>query len=156
MADETDQHDSVGAWAKKYHLTSRALIESTLREHDLGPTQWYVLHQLIHEGTTLQRDLGQLLRIERATLSGIVATLVRKGLVTQTPDAVDQRQRLLSITEAGRKLWRVLPDPVALSLAVSFDGADESDLAVTRRVLQEAVRRLEDHLAAQDAVGRGR
>jgi DNA-binding MarR family transcriptional regulator len=116
----------------------------------------YVLHQLVHVGPTLQRDLGQLLRIERATLSGIVATLVRKGLVTQTPDAVDQRQRLLSITEAGRNLWAGLPDPVALALAVSFDGADEADLAVTRRVLQDAVRRIEDHLAAQDAVGRGR
>ena len=151
-----DQHDSVGAWAKKYHLTSRALIESTLREHDLGPTQWYVLHQLVHAGPTLQRDLGQLLQIERATLSGIVATLVRKDLVTQTPDAVDQRQRLLSITEAGQNLWTGLPDPVALALAVSFDSADENDLAVTRRVLQNAVRRLEDHLAAQDAAGRGR
>jgi DNA-binding MarR family transcriptional regulator len=155
MADEADQHDSVGAWAKKYHLTSRALIESTLREHDLGPTQWYVLHQLIYVGPTLQRDLGQLLRIERATLSGVVATLVRKSLVTQTPDLVDQRQRLLSITEAGRNLWTGLPDPVALALAVSFDGADEADLAVTRRVLQDAVQRLEDHLAAQAAIRRG-
>ena len=153
MADEVDQHDSVGAWAKKYHLTSRALIESTLREHDLGPTQWYVLHQLVHEGPTLQRDLGRVLQIERATLSGIVATLVRKGLVTQTPDAVDQRQRLLSITDVGQSLWTGLPDPVAMAQAVSFDGADENDLAVTRRVLQDAVRRLEDHLAAQSTAG---
>ena len=156
MADEADQHDSVGAWAKKYHLTSRALIESILREHNLGPTQWYVLHQLVHAGPTLQRDLGRLLHIERATLSDIIATLVRKGLVAQTPDAVDQRQRLLSITESGHNLWTGLPDPVALALAVSFDGADENDLAVTRRVLQDAVRRLEDHLAAQDAAGRRR
>ncbi len=148
MTDEAYQHDSVGAWAKKYHLTSRALIESELREHDLGPTQWYVLHQLVHAGPTLQRDLGRLLQIERATLSGVIATLVRKGLVTQTPDAVAQRQRLLSITEAGLSLWFGLPDPVALALAVSFDGADGNDLAVTRRVLKEAVRRLEDHLAA--------
>jgi DNA-binding MarR family transcriptional regulator len=153
MADEADQHDSVGAWAKKYHLTSRALIESTLREHDLGPTQWYVLHQLVHAGRTLQRDLGRLLQIERATLSGVVATLVRKGLVTQTPDAVDRRQRLMSITEAGQNLWIGLPDPVALALAVSFDGADEDDLAVTRRVLQDAVRRLEHHLAGREGTG---
>ena len=156
MTDEADQHDSVGAWAKKYHLTSRALIESTLREYDLGPTQWYVLHRLVHEGPTLQRDLGQLLRIERATLSGIVATLVRKNLVTQRPDAIDQRQRLLSITEIGQGLWRTLPDPVALTLAVSFDGADEAELATTRRVLQDAVRRIEEHLDAQDSVQRGR
>jgi len=151
VADEQDHHDSVGAWAKKYHLASRALIESVLREHDLGPTQWYVLHRLVNVGPTLQRDLSQLLRIERATLSGVVATLVRKGLVTQNPDAVDQRQRVLSITDAGRTLWADLPDPVALALEVSFAGADERDLAVTRRVLQTATRRLEEHLAAQDA-----
>lgn len=156
MAEGADQHDSVGAWAKKYHLTSRALIESTLREHDLGPTQWYVLHQLVHAGPTLQRDLSQLLRIERATLSGVVATLVRKGFVTQAPDAVDQRQRLLSITESGRNLWAELPDPVALALAVAFDGVDEADLAVARQVLQGAVARIEDHLAAQTAAMRGR
>ncbi len=157
MADEDrDQHDSVGAWAKKYHFASRALIESTLREHDLGPTQWYVLHRLVNVGPTLQRDLSQLLKIERATLSGVVATLVRKGLVTQTPDAVDQRQRVLSITDAGRTLWANLPDPVELTLAVSFAGADEADLAVARRVLQVATRRLEEHMAAQDATGRTR
>jgi DNA-binding MarR family transcriptional regulator len=149
MADEANQHDSVGAWAKRYHLTSRALIESTLRQYDLGPTQWYVLHQLVHVGPTLQRDLGHLLRVERATLSSVAATLVRKGLVAQTPDTRDQRQRLLSITQAGRNLWVRLPDPVALALAVSFDGADEADLAVTRQVLQQAVQRLEDHLDAQ-------
>jgi MarR family transcriptional regulator, lower aerobic nicotinate degradation pathway regulator len=152
MADDhQDQHDSVGAWAKKYHLTSRALIESTLREHDLGPTQWYVLHRLVNVGPTLQRDLSQLLKIERATLSGVVATLVRKGLVTQTPDAVDQRQRMLSITDAARTLWAGLPDPVALALTVSFEGVDEADLAVARRVLEAATRRLEEHMAAPDA-----
>lgn len=70
-----------------------------------------MLHQLVHAGATLQRDLGQLLRIERAMLSAIIATLVRKGLVTQTPDAVDQRQRLLSLTEAGRNLWADCPTP---------------------------------------------
>jgi len=156
VADEEDQQDSVGAWAKHYHLASRALIESTLREHDLGPTQWYVLHRLVNVGPTMQRDLSQILRIERATLSGVVATLVRKGLVTQTPDAVDQRQRLLSITEAGRTLWTGLPDPVAMALTISFEGADEADLAVTRRVLRAATQRVEAHLAAQGAVARGR
>jgi MarR family transcriptional regulator, lower aerobic nicotinate degradation pathway regulator len=154
--DGADQHDSVGAWAKKYHLTSRALIESTLREHDLGPTQWYVLYQLVNDGPTMQRDLSQLLKIERATLSGVVATLVRKGFVAQVPDAVDQRQRILSITDAGRTLWAELPDPVALALSVSFDGVDEADLAVARRVLKAATQRLEEHMAAQDAAERRR
>ena len=151
MPDESDDRlDSVGAWAKKYTLTSRALIESVLREHDLGPTQWYVLHQLVNVGPTMQRDLSVLLRIERATLSGVVATLVRKGLVLQTPDPVDQRQRRLSITDAGRRLWSELPDPVAAVHAISFDGVDEAELAIARAVLRRATQRLVDHLGAAD------
>jgi MarR family transcriptional regulator, lower aerobic nicotinate degradation pathway regulator len=141
-----DQHDSVGAWAKQYYFASRALIESVLREHDLGPTQWYVLYQLVNDGPTMQRDLSQLLRIERATMSGVVATLVRKGLVAQMPDAVDQRQRILSITEAGRALWRELPDPVALAREISFDGVDVAELSAARDVLQAATQRLLQHM----------
>ncbi len=94
----------------------------------------------------MQRDLSILLKIERATLSGIVTTLVRKGLVEQTPDAADQRQRILNITDAGRELWAGLPDPVALAHDVAFSGADEGDLAITRQVLKDATQRLVDRL----------
>ena len=151
MSDEShDQLDSVGAWAKKYYLASRTLVESVLRDHDLGPTQWYVLYHLVHDGPTMQRDLSLLLRIERATLSGIVTTLVRKGFVLQTPDGVDQRQRVLSITDAGRKLWDELPDPIAIAHAIAFADADEDDLAITRQVLRTATQRLAEHMAEQD------
>jgi DNA-binding MarR family transcriptional regulator len=142
-----DRTDSVGAWAKKYYLTSRALTEATLRPWALGRTQWLVLWQLVHEGPTAQREMGRLLEIERATLSGIVSTLVRKGLVTQEADARDQRQRVLRITEAGTALWDELPDPLAVIAEVAFGGIDPSDLATARRVLQEATRRLNEHIA---------
>lgn len=87
---------------------------------------------------------------------GEVRAVIGGRLVTQTPDAVDQRQRLLSIAEAGQNLWTGLPDPVALALAVSFDGVDQNGLAVTHRVLHDAVRRIENHLPAQDPAGRRR
>jgi DNA-binding MarR family transcriptional regulator len=149
-----DHHDSVGAWAKRYYFASKSAIESVLRSYDVGSTQWYVLYQLANEGPTMQRDLGQMLHIERATLSGVVATLVRKGFIDQVPDADDQRQRLLRITPAGSKLWRQLPDPIAVIQAVSFEGADDAELATTIRVLQAATGRLNDHLSDGDTSSR--
>lgn len=141
-----DHEESVGAWAKRYHLAARAVIESILREHDLGPTQWYVLYQLVNGGPTKQRDLGRLLNLERATLSGIVATLVRKGLIDQASDQVDQRQRILRITAAGSELWGKLPDPIALTNGIAFDGADAAELATAARVLRAATDRLQAQL----------
>lgn len=143
-----NHHDTVGAWAKRYHLANRALIESVLRPYDLGSTQWYVLYQLAHHGPTVQRDMGYTLHIERATLSGIVATLVRKGLVDQVPDTVDQRQRILRLTSAGTKLWSELPDPIAVIGAVSLVGIDETDLHTTIRVLEAATQQIGDHMSS--------
>ncbi len=146
----TNQHETVGAWAKRYHLANRALIESVLRPYDLGSTQWYVLYQLANDGPTMQRDMGHTLHIERATLSGIVTTLVRKGLIDQIPDPVDQRQRLLRFTTAGTKLWNDLPDPIAIIQTVSLVDLDDAELETTIRVLQAATQRVNDHMSPVD------
>ena len=148
MAREQERlkHDSVGAWAKRFYFASRGMMDSVLRPYDLGSTQWYVLYQLANEGPTMQRDLGLKLQIERATLSGIVRTLVRKGLVDQTADAEDQRQRVLRITRAGTKLWNELPHPIDLITTVAFSDADPAELAIARRVLQTATQLLNEHI----------
>jgi len=146
----TNQHETVGAWAKRYHLANRALIESVLRPYDLGSTQWYVLYQLTNDGPTMQRDMGHTLHIERATLSGIVTTLVRKGLIDQIPDPVDQRQRLLRLTTAGTKLWNDMPDPIAIIQTVSLVDLDDTELETTIRVLQAATQRVNDHMSPVD------
>ena len=73
-------------WAKRCYLAGRVAMEAALRPYDLGATQWFVLYQLAEEGPTMQRDLLRLLQIERATLSVVVTSLVRKGLVEQVAD----------------------------------------------------------------------
>lgn len=120
-------------------------MEALLRPYDLGTTQWYVLYQLAHDGPTKQRDLVRALQVERATLSAIVAVLVRKGLVEQVPDPVDQRQKLLRMTAAGARLWKALPD-LALIHDVAFKGIDAADIAAAVRVLQTATERLEKYI----------
>ena len=138
----------MGAWAKRLYFASRAVMESVLRPYDIGSTQWYVLYQLTNDGPTMQRDLGRMLQVERATLSGIVSALVRKGLVEQTPDPADQRQRMLRITASGLKLWDELPD-LALIEALAFDGVDAAELATVVKVLQAATQRLNNHLSKE-------
>jgi DNA-binding MarR family transcriptional regulator len=144
---DDSRHESVGAWAKRYYFANRAVIESVLRPYDLGSTQWYVLYQLANDGPTMQRDLGNMLHLERATLSAVVAALVRKGFVDQVPDSADQRQRVLRITASGIELWDGLPDPLALIQKIAYDGADRAELATAVRVLQAATQRLNDHMS---------
>jgi len=117
-------------------------MEAMLRPYDIGTTQWYVLHYLAQDGPTMQRDLVQTLQVERATLSSIVGVLVRKGLVEQVPDCVDQRQKLLHLTDAGSRLWNELPDLTVIHDA-AFNGIDEASVATAIQVLQTATEQLE-------------
>ena len=136
-------HASVSAWAKRCYFAGRALMDATLRPYDLGSTQWYVLRQLANVGPTMQRDLVRTLDIERATLSGIIATLVRKDLIVQVPDAVDQRQRLLQLTAAGKALWDTLPDLTFIQ-KIAFKDIDVAALATAIEVLKTATEQLDN------------
>ena len=135
-----------GLWAKRLHMASRAMVERILRPYDLGSTQWYVMYQLAHHGPTAQREFTGLLQIEKATLSKVVGTLVRKGFVGQTPAAGNQRQRVLALTDAGRARWAELPDPVALIMEVAFGGMDAGDLEQAARLLRTATERLNNYV----------
>lgn len=146
MGDRTDTgHLAVAAWTKRCYFAGRAVMDAALRPHELGSTQWYVLWHLATNGPSIQRDLGRVLELERATLSGIISTLVRKGLVEQTSSGKDQRQRLLTLTAAGEALWAKLPD-LSFIHEAAFGGVDEAELATTVRVLQAATERLQSLL----------
>ena len=146
MTDQAGSElSSIAGWTKSCYLAGRAVMDATLRPYDIGATQWYVLRQLAIHGPTAQRDLVRLLDLERATLSGVVAALVRKGLVVQLVGDNDQRQRTLQLTEAGRALWDDLPDLQFIREA-AFGGVDPAELAITVRVLQAATARLHDLL----------
>lgn len=142
--DNNGRRDTIGAWTKRCYLAAREAMEDSLRPHGLGATQWYVLYFLVEDGPIRQRELQDRLQVERATLSSVVGALVRKELIEQVPADDDMRQKLLRITQAGRALWRDLPDLTQIH-ALAFDGIDADELEVAVRVLRTATARLEQY-----------
>lgn len=142
MANNTVDSALVGHWAKRCYLAGRALMDHALRPHGLGATQWYIMHQLAQAGPTMQRDLVGLLQIERATVSIVVTNLVRKGLVEQISDAVDQRQKQLRLSAVGAALWDELPD-LNFIRTMAFSGFSEAEIETTVRVLRTATEQLQ-------------
>ena len=141
-----EPHFGVGAWAKRCYFAGRIAMEAMLRPFDLGTTQWYIIHQLVHFGPTIQRDLGRLLQVERSTLAVIVGALVRKGLVEQVADEADQRRKLLRLTPAGTALWATLPDLSVIGDA-AFAGIGDAEKEAASRVLRLATDRLDAFIA---------
>jgi MarR family transcriptional regulator, lower aerobic nicotinate degradation pathway regulator len=134
--------ESAAMAAKQFVLANRTAMEAILRPHGLGGTQWWVLSQLATGDAVRQRDLAGALNVERATASELVLTLVRKGLVEQTPDPGDLRQKLLHLTDAGEQLWASLPDPLERLYDIAFEGTSATDLTTIARVLSAAAEQL--------------
>lgn len=72
----------------------------------LGVRELRVL-RLVHDrpGITA-KDLGNLLVLDKTLLSKNIAFLENRGLITRSPNAHDNRQQFLALTEEGMRVWR--------------------------------------------------
>lgn len=91
------------------------IVDSHLAEHNLSQGRFMVLMLLFDKmrGCPHPRtpaELADLSHVTRATMTGLIDTLERDGLVTREPDRSDRRMMSVALTEKGRALLeRVLP-----------------------------------------------
>lgn len=70
----------------------------------LSPSEAHALSELAGSGPLSQKEMGARLRLEKSTVSRLVASLERRGWVERQPDPADGRAYLVGLTEAGRRL----------------------------------------------------
>lgn len=105
--------DAEAAWARlgssPGHLIRRAQQVHTSQwstefGQELTGPQYAVLRSLSAVGESRQTRLVELVALDKATLSGVIDRLARRGLVAGRPDPADRRSRLVALTDAGRTL----------------------------------------------------
>jgi len=88
----------------------KQLQNQTLRLAHLTPPQFFILTLLWQADGRPFKDLAQELTCTRATVTGIVDTLERKGLVFRAAHPTDRRSQLVQLTRTGRELQGKIPD----------------------------------------------
>jgi DNA-binding MarR family transcriptional regulator len=89
--------------------------ESYLTEHGLTQGRFRVLIQLLKKledrpQSHTPAELAKLVGVTRATMTGLIDTLERDGLVKREADPVDRRMMSVRLTERGHHvILRVLP-----------------------------------------------
>lgn len=122
----------------------RSLTYKEFQQHGLSltPEQWIVLVQLWQKDGQSQSALGELTLRDKPTLSRIVDTMEKSGLVTRQPDEADARTKLVKLTRTGKSLQPRLV-PVAKQLVARLEGGiSESDLETTHRTLARMLENL--------------
>ncbi len=84
---------------------ARVISHTRWRSARLPPLQGALLGELAARPAQV-RELAIALRVSRPTVSRALAQLVRQGLAFSAPDPHDRRQRLFTLTPAGRQLHR--------------------------------------------------
>lgn len=87
-----------------------------------------------HPGLSV-RELLDILRITKQSLSRVLSQLVQEGYVQQTRGARDRRQRLLELTEKGRELERRLSATQIERFARAYRAAGAESVVGFRTVL---------------------
>ncbi len=81
----------------------------TLKQSRLTIPQYFILSLLSDKDERPFKDLAELLACTRATVTGIVDTMERKGLVERRPNPDDRRSLLVKLTDKGKTLVQSTP-----------------------------------------------
>lgn len=89
---------SVISFVRSFGLLDR---ERTPCGLDLHISEAHLLGDLSNDGPTGQKQLGERLNLSKSTVSRLVSQLINRGWLERSPDAVDGRAVLVSLTDAG-------------------------------------------------------
>lgn len=106
------------------------------RPHGITAAQYNVLSVLASaEGGLSQRELGDVLVVDRSNVTGLVDRMEKAGWVRRADDPADRRVYRVLLTPAGRKVWRAI-SPLYEQVVVQVTGGlTEKEAHVALKIL---------------------
>ncbi len=107
--------DSVIQFLNILHVGTElsAALNHFLAKHGLLQGRWWVLILLMREDnlTSTLSELAKKSGVSKATMNGLIAGLLRDGLIVRFEDSHDKRSRTIQLSPLGQaKLDTVMPD----------------------------------------------
>jgi MarR family transcriptional regulator, organic hydroperoxide resistance regulator len=106
------------------------------RQFSLTAPQSGVLRSLATNGPISSASLSRDLYVTPSNITGIIDRLEKKGLVTRIKKEGDRRVALLTLTEAGEKLSRDVPDPIESKLISELSDLNPKQVAKLRDAMK--------------------
>ena len=113
----------------------------------LTPTLAAALHTVERHGPLTPSELADRERIKRPTATRLVARLQADGLVARTPDPLDGRSCLISLTPEGAALLREMRSRKDAFLERRLRALDASDRETLARAVEVLERLLDEDRA---------
>lgn len=121
----------------------------------LSPSAVHTIIEFGYGTVTTASELGDLLHLEKSSVSRLVQKLTKDGLIEANSDPADGRSRLLGLTEDGKALLKELEDYGRQQMRSAFEHLAKHDFQKVETglaLLAKALRGEECHAASPDAV----
>jgi DNA-binding MarR family transcriptional regulator/GNAT superfamily N-acetyltransferase len=129
----------------RFYTLKIGLLNRSLPATDLSLPEARVLYELAQapEDERTAAEIGRSLRMDKAHLSRIVARFVTRGLASSQVSPNHRKHRLISLTEAGRKVFAVAEAGARAqvnALLEPIDPAGRNRLVEAMRLIRAALR----------------
>ncbi|MGL5051499.1 MAG: MarR family winged helix-turn-helix transcriptional regulator [Fusobacteriaceae bacterium] len=83
-------------------------LSGRFKDYDITPEQWVILKKLLEEDKISQKELSVRVEKDPNTIKSIIDKLEKKSYVVRQENPNDKRAFLLSLTENGHKISKLL------------------------------------------------
>lgn len=139
---------SLGYLTGRSHRLVRDAVSAELQKqgYAIPPVQFPILgFTLVHHPRAIvQRELVEMMDIDRHRISRVVRDMVAMGWLEMKPNPESNRENLLSITEEGRELFDVIAICAGSVLDRAFAGCTPEEKEITENVLQKVIYNLSE------------
>jgi DNA-binding MarR family transcriptional regulator len=105
---------------RRAYLAMHRRTDAALARHGVTADQFVLLAALADGEAVTQQELAARTASDKNTVRAMLLLLEKQGLVTRLPHPTDRRARIVALTIAGRRIYRVLwmaVEPVRSDLA---------------------------------------
>jgi MarR family transcriptional regulator for hemolysin len=129
----------------------RSLLDEKLRPTGQSSARMEAMSAIMNSpDRSAQVEIAKRLRIEGPTLTRMLDTLEKDGLVARLPDPADRRSKQLQLTPEGEETLHEIFDIADVYRTRLFDGLDADDKAALNRVLSHLLDQLDTGLPGDD------
>ncbi len=120
--------------------TSRAFMRRLNRSfaeagHDVTGEQWRTLTSLWYKDGRRQQDLADVVHKDKTSITRLLDGMEKRDLVVRIPDRLDRRQKLIYLTDKGKRLREELMQIVQRTSLGAQQGIEPEHLDVFTDVL---------------------
>lgn len=130
---------SIAFVVSELHRVGRAQLERALSDEGFTLRMHWILACLKQEGELTQRQVCDVLAVDRSDMVRLIDGLEKRGLVVRKKDAKDRRKHLLSLTEDGEQAWARTQELVELATDRLFADLTTKERRTLHRLVLRAL-----------------